>query len=72
MAGLTRKAAMWLQLIFGGIFAVFGLTAFLSAVGSGGLPQTLRLIVAGCFLMLGALYLRKAWSGYRDGRNPKQ
>jgi hypothetical protein len=72
MAQLTRKAAMWLWWILGGIFAAFGLTAFLSAIGSAGLPQTLRLIMAGCFLMLGALCFRKAWSGYRDDRNPQK
>jgi len=31
---------MWLQLIFGGIFAASGLTAFLSAIGGAGLPQS--------------------------------
>lgn len=55
MAGLTPKTVMWRRLILGGSFAVFGLTTFVSAIGSEGLPQTLRLIVAGCFLMLGAL-----------------
>lgn len=72
MARLTPRTATWLWLILGGIFAAFGLSAFFSAIGSAGLPQTLRLIVAGCFLMLGALYLRKAWSGYRDDRNPQK
>jgi hypothetical protein len=72
MARLTPRTAMWLWLILGAIFAASGLTAFLSAIGGAGLLQTLRLIVGGCFVMIGTLYLRKAWSGYRDGEDPKK
>jgi len=37
MARLTPKTAMWLWLIFGGIFAAFGISTFLGAIGSVGL-----------------------------------
>ena len=72
MARMTPRMAMWLWLIFGGIFAASGLTAFISAIGGAGLLQTLRFIVAGCFLMISAACFRNAWNAYRDGRNPKQ
>ena len=55
MARLTPKTAMWLWLIFGGIFGAFALSTFLSAIGSAGIIRTLRFILAGCFLMIGAL-----------------
>ena len=71
MPRLTPKTALWLWLIFGGIFAAFGISTFLSALGSTGIIGTLRLIVAGCFLMIGALYFRYAWNAYRDSRSPK-
>jgi hypothetical protein len=72
MARMTPRTAMWLWLIFGGIFAASGLTAFLSAIGGAGLLQTLRFIVAGCFLMISAACFRNAWNASRDYRNPKQ
>jgi len=72
MARLTPKIAMWFWLIFGGIFAAFGLSTFLGAIGSVGLTRTLRFIVASCFLMLSGVYFRKALNAYRDGRNPKE
>jgi hypothetical protein len=70
MARLTPKTAMWLRLIFGGVFAAFGLSTFVGAIGSVGLTRTLRFIVAGCFLMLSGVYFRNAWNAYRDSRNP--
>ena len=72
MARLTPKTAMWFWLIFGGIFAAFGISTFLGAIGSVGLTRTLRFIVAGCFLMLSGVYFRNAWNAYRDGRSPKE
>ena len=71
MARLTPKIAMWFWLIFGGIFAAFGISTFLGVIGSVGLTRTLRFIVAGCFLMLSGVYFRNAWNAYRDGRSPK-
>jgi len=72
MARLTPKTARWFWLIFGGIFAAFGISTFLGAIGSVGLTRTLRFIVAGCFLMLSGVYFRNAWNAYRDGRSPKE
>jgi len=72
MARLTPKTAMWFWLIFGGIFAAFGISTFLSAIGSAGLIRTIRLIVALVFLMISGVYFRNAWNAYRDGRNPKE
>jgi predicted permease len=63
---------MWLWLIFGGIFAAFGISTFLSAIGSAGLIGTLRFIVALVFLMISVLYFRYAWNAYRDSRTPKE
>jgi hypothetical protein len=71
MPRLTPKTALWLWLIFGGIFAAFGISTFLSAIGSKGLTSMLRFVVAGCLLMIGGLYFRYAWSAYRDSRTPK-
>ena len=68
MARMMPRTAMWLWLIFGGIFAASGLTAFLSAIGGAGLLQTLRFIVAGCFLMISAACFRNAWNANRDDR----
>ena len=70
MARLTPKTAMSLWLIFGGIFAAFGISTFLGAIGSVGLTRPLRFIVAGCFLLLSGASFRNAWNAYRDGRNP--
>jgi hypothetical protein len=72
MARLTPKTAMWLWLIFGGIFSAFGISTFLGAIGIAGLIRTLRFILAGCFLMLSGASFRNAWNAYRDGRNPKE
>ena len=72
MARLTPKTARWFWLIFGGIFAAFGISTFLSAIGSAGLIRTIRLIVALVFLMISGVYFRNAWNAYRDGRNPKE
>ena len=72
MARLSPKNAMWFWLIFGGIFAAFGISTFLSAIGSAGLIRTIRLIVALVFLMISGVYFRNAWNAYRDGRNPKE
>ena len=71
MARLTPKTAMWLSLIFGGIFGASGLSTFFSAISGAGLPQTLRFIVGGCFVMIGVVCFRNAWNSYRDDRNPK-
>ena len=71
MPRLTPKTAMWLWLIFGGIFAAFGLSTFFSAIGGAGLTSTVRLIVAVVFLMISAVYFRNAWNAYRDSRKPK-
>ena len=60
MARLTPKTAMWFWLIFGGIFAAFGISTFLGAIGSVSLIRTLRFIVASCFLMLSGVSFRKA------------
>jgi len=72
MARLTPKTAMWFWLIFGGVFAAFGISTFLSGIASAGPVRTIRLIVALVFLMLSGVYFRNAWNAYRDGRNPKE
>ena len=72
MARLTPKTAMWFWLIFGGIFAAFGISIFLSAIASAGLIRTIRLIVAVVLLMISGVYFRNAWNAYRDSRNPKE
>jgi uncharacterized membrane-anchored protein YitT (DUF2179 family) len=71
MPRLTPKTAMWLWLIFGGIFGAFGLSTLLSAIGSAGLTSTVRFVAAGVGLAISAFYFRNAWKAYRDGRNPK-
>jgi len=72
MARMTPKTAMCLWLIFGGIFAAFALSTLLSTIGSAGLIQTIRLIVALVFVMISGVYFRNAWNAYRDSRNRKE
>jgi len=62
---------MWLWLIFGGIFAVFGVSTLLSAIDSGGVTRAVRFIVAMVLLISSAVYFRNAWSTYRDSKSPK-
>lgn len=72
MPRLTPKTAMWLWLIFGGIFAAFGISTFLSAMGSEGLTSTVRFVAAVVGFAISAFYFRNAWKAYRDNRIPKE
>ncbi len=71
MPRLTPKTAMWLWLIFGGIFAAFRISTFLSALGSTGLTSTVRFGAAVVGLAISAFYFRNAWKACRDSRKPK-
>ena len=71
MPRLTPKTAMSLWLIFGGIFAAFGISTFLSALGSTGLTSTIRFGAAVVGLVISAFYFRNAWKAYHDSKTPK-
>ncbi len=71
MPRLTPKTALWLWLIFGAIFAAFGISTFLNALDSTGLTRTVRVGAAVVGLAISAFYFRNAWNAYRDSRKPK-